>query len=192
MKGIYCYVDNKNDKIVYVGKDSKINKNNNRHYQHTRKCNYNHQVINKIIQNNPSRYDYKVLFEYDHSKVNDRLLNLLEMNYIKIFNPKFNFTDGGDGRTGIIPWNKGKKFPKENHPLYGKHLSEETRKKISENHHNVSGNNNPRYREDIPQGKDLYLENKQGMSYEKLSEKYDCGWSTVQRRIKKYKEAMNL
>ena len=29
MKGIYCYVDNKTDDIVYVGKDSKIDKHNN-------------------------------------------------------------------------------------------------------------------------------------------------------------------
>jgi hypothetical protein len=82
MKGIYCYVDNKTDDIVYVGKDSKIDKHNNRHYQHTRKCNYNHQVINKIIQNNPSRYTYEVLFKGKSKHIDDNLLNTLEMGYI--------------------------------------------------------------------------------------------------------------
>lgn len=188
MKGIYCYVDNKTDDIVYVGKDSKIDKHNNRHYQHTRKCNYNHQVINKIIQNNPSRYTYEVLFKGKSKHIDDNLLNTLEMGYIETYKPKFNFTNGGDGRTGSIPWNKGKKFPKETHPLYGKHHSDETRLKISKNHHNVKGENNPRYREDIPQGKELYFENKSGLSYNELAEKYNCGWSTIQRRIKKYKE----
>ena len=189
MKGIYCYIDNKTDEIVYVGKDSKINKHNNRHYQHTRKCNYNHQIINKIIQNNPSRYSYEVLFIGKGKYIDDNLLNNLEIGYIGTYNPKFNFTKGGDGRSGVIPWNKGMEFPKENHPLYGKHLSEETRLKISKNHHNVNGVNNPRYRADIPTGEQLYSENKKGLSYNKLAEKYDCGWATIQRRISKYKRS---
>lgn len=43
------------------------------------------------------------------------------------------------------PHNKGKKIPKEKHPMYGKHHSEESRRKMRENHANVSGKNNPMY-----------------------------------------------
>lgn len=43
------------------------------------------------------------------------------------------------------PHNKGKKIPKENHPMYGKHHSEETKRKMRENHADVSGKNNPMY-----------------------------------------------
>jgi hypothetical protein len=47
-----------------------------------------------------------------------------------------NRNNKGQFGKGIIPWNKGKKMPAEfsgiNHPMYGKHPSEETRKKMSE------------------------------------------------------------
>ena len=43
------------------------------------------------------------------------------------------------------PHNKGKKLPKEKHPMYGKHHSEEARKKMKEHHADVSGKNNPMY-----------------------------------------------
>ena len=91
MKGIYCYIDNKTDEIVYVGKDSKINKHNNRHYQHTRKCNYNHQIINKIIQNNPSRYSYEVLFIGKGKYIDD---NLLQALYDKAISGPFDIISG--------------------------------------------------------------------------------------------------
>lgn len=41
-KGIYCYIDKENDKIVYVGKDSYINIKS-RHYDHIAPSNYDKQ-----------------------------------------------------------------------------------------------------------------------------------------------------
>lgn len=44
-----------------------------------------------------------------------------------------------------VPHNKGKKIPKEKHPMYGKHHSAEARLKMSRNHADFSGRNNPMY-----------------------------------------------
>jgi hypothetical protein len=49
-------------------------------------------------------------------------------------------------RTGCIPWNKDKKCPQlsgENHPMYGKHHTEESIEKMKENHADFKGENNP-------------------------------------------------
>ena len=62
MQGIYCYIDKNNDEIIYIGKDSYID-TNKRHKSHIRKNDYNKQVINKILQNNPKRYQYKIIIK---------------------------------------------------------------------------------------------------------------------------------
>ena len=59
MKGIYYYFDNKKSEIIYIGKDSNIDKNR-RHKQHFQSSKYDNQHVNKILQNNPQRYDYNV------------------------------------------------------------------------------------------------------------------------------------
>lgn len=154
-QGIYCYMDKKTNKIVYIGKDSHINEER-RHKQHILKSNYNRQVINRVVQNNPIRYEYKVLEE---GNISQKILNALEMSFIRKHGPKFNFTKGGEGLFGhrfskkhrekISQANKGRKMSdeqrkkisennikrfqnKENHPMFGKHHSEEAKKKISE------------------------------------------------------------
>ena len=109
-RGIYTYVDKKNNEIVYIGKDSNIDKNK-RHIAHLAPSKYNAQPINRILQNNPDRYIYQVLWEIDDCT--DNHLNQMEIFYIKKYDPQFNFTEGRDGSSGF------------------KH-SEETKKKISE------------------------------------------------------------
>ena len=79
-KGIYCYLDKENDKTVYVGKDSNIDKNK-RHRQHLAPSNYNAQPINRILQNNPDRYIYQVLWEI--GDCTDTHLNQMEIFYQK-------------------------------------------------------------------------------------------------------------
>ena len=142
-KGIYCYLDKKNDKTVYVGKDSNIDKNK-RHRDHLAPSNYNRQPINRVLQNNPDRYIYQVLWEVDDCT--DNHLNQMEIFYIKKYDPKFNFTEGGNGLSGfkhseesrkkMSKSTKGKNNPMygktgENSPRYGKTHSAETRKKMS-------------------------------------------------------------
>ena len=150
-KGIYCYIDTKHDnEIVYIGRDSNIDKRQ-RDKAHKTKANYDMQKINQIMQNNLSRYNYNVLWEVDDCS--DNHLNQMEIYFINKYNPRFNFTQGGEGISGYkhtkqskqkmsrakqnyIPWNKGKK------------LSKEHKRKISQNHRDISGKNNPMYGKD--------------------------------------------
>lgn len=55
-KGIYGYFDTKNKEVVYIGKDSNINKNV-RKYAHMKPSQYDRQPINMIVQNNPKGID---------------------------------------------------------------------------------------------------------------------------------------
>ena len=114
--GIYCYSDTKDNSVVYVGKDSHIDKDSRR-IEHRSPSKYDSQPFNRILQNNPKRYTYHVLV---HNVEDETTLNALEIQYIRQLQPRFNFTEGGDG------WGCGK-----NNPNYGG-LSEETRKKLSQ------------------------------------------------------------
>lgn len=180
MLGIYAYFDKKDNSVVYVGKDSSIEKNK-RHREHMYKSNYNKQAINRILQNNPNRYTYQVLV---WNVKDQETLNALEIQYIRQLKPKFNFTEGGDGKTGYVTPDETKR--KISKSLTGlKHSeetkekmrkshkgfkhSEEAKKKISENHWDSSGKNNPNYK-DYPRiikkgfydGKQLYALKKDG------------------------------
>lgn len=67
----------------------------------------------------------------------------------------YNLTDGGDGTCGYIMSNKERKrrsecYSGKGNPYYGKKHSEETKQKISKNHADVSGINNP-FRKDVYQ-----------------------------------------
>ena len=122
-KGIYAYFDKQMNEIVYVGKDSRIDINK-RHKAHHRSTEYDSQQINRLVQNNPKRYVYGVIYECPQH-LDEVDLNGLEMQYIEALNPKFNFTGGGEGMVGY------------------KH-SLEARKKISE----AKKKNNPSYNVD--------------------------------------------
>ena len=133
-KGIYCYIDTNNNEIIYIGKDSAIDKHN-RHRQHYSKSHYDNQQINRILQNNPLRYQYKILWE--NNNCSNHHLNQMEIYYISKYNPKFNFTSGGDGCSGFKHSQKTKKKMREirggqNHYFYNKKLSKEHKKRISE------------------------------------------------------------
>lgn len=142
MIGIYCYEDTlKDNEIVYIGKDSNITRNK-RHKDHLAKGNYNAQQINRVLQNNPNRYSYRILKQWKKEEYNLNLANVLEILYIRRYNPLFNFTKGGEGILGHKHSLKTREkisrnhadFSGKNHPQYGTHLSEETKKKISKAH----------------------------------------------------------
>ena len=158
-KGIYCYIDKKDNQIVYVGKDSYIDKNK-RHKEHLAPSNYNKQQINRILQNNPDRYIYQVLWEINDCSDNHK--NQMEIFYIKKYDPQFNFTEGGDGISGFKHSEETKQKISKNNARYwkGKALSEETRKKMSKN--------NARYW----QGKTLSEETRKKMSESKKGENH--------------------
>lgn len=181
MIGIYCYQDTfKDNEIIYIGKDSNINQNV-RDKAHKKPSQYNAQQINRVIQNNPERYQYKVLKSWRKGEYHKNLSNALEILYIRRYNPLFNFTKGGEGTLGLTSGMKGKthsiatrkkmseaqkgrQFSEDhkrklsegrkgvNNPFYGKHHTEETIKKLSES---KKGKNNHQY-------KDYYRIIKQG------------------------------
>lgn len=152
IKGIYKYTDLETGDVVYVGKDSHIDKHR-RHGQHLQPSSYDEQPFNRVIQNNPTRYEYSVLCSGEYS---DLQLNKLERLFIKIFNPKFNFTTGGDGGTGY------------------KH-TEEAKVKMSEARSRNDLDNDILAKE--------YFENK--LSTYEIADKYNCGSTTVYNRLKK-------
>ena len=125
MKGIYCYVDTWYDIIVYIGKDSSIDKNK-RHKQHHYPSNYDAHPINRILQNNPGRYEYRVL---ESGIETEEELNELEIAYIEKYDTYenwFNYTEGGENSPRYWLGKKG-----ELHPMYGHKDSPETRAKKS-------------------------------------------------------------
>jgi len=138
--GIYCYKDlQNNNSIVYIGKDASIDINK-RHKDHFYPSKYDEQVINRVLQNNPDRYSYEVLKEWNMEEHHPKTASLLEKLYIRRYNPKFNFTKGGDGCCGFsLPESTKqkmsesmKKLHEEGHVfMHGKHHSEESKKKIS-------------------------------------------------------------
>lgn len=91
-------------------------------------------------------FTYQVLFRIDGNgkDVQDRL-NFFEKYYIKKFKSSnldfgYNLVEGGNSSLGWVPSEETKakikrnhaNVKKENHPMWGKHHSEETKRKISE------------------------------------------------------------
>lgn len=125
MLGIYCYIDKKDNKIVYIGKDSHIERNK-RHKTHMNPSRYDKQPFNRILQNNPNRYTYQVLV---WNVKDQETLNALEIQNIRQLKPKFNYTDGGDGSTGY-QWTDEQKMRVSN-SLKGRPKSKKHRENIS-------------------------------------------------------------
>lgn len=147
-KCIYMYTNNLNGR-KYIGKSIKFKK---RHREHCRGQNANQMPIDRAFKKyGENNFKLDILLDASHLSDEDAedYLNHMEIYYIwkyNVFKDKkhYNLTVGGDGfgsgenhhmfgRTG------------EKHHRFGKTHSEETRAKISRNHHNVSGENNPMY-----------------------------------------------
>lgn len=178
MKGCYGYVDTKNGDVVYIGKDSEIEKHS-RYYDHRAPCNYHLQRINQVIQNNPERYKYEVICQSDY--YSPTYLNIMEKGLIKTFNPKFNFSNGGDGGS----------YGKKN-GMYGRKHDSKTKKKMRVNHADFTGENHPKYRHDVPNGKILLQEYLEGATQRELGIKYNIGQTAISRRIRKVMEEITL
>ena len=139
---------------MYIGQSNDIER---RHRDHIRPSRYNEQVVNRVLQNNPERYELVIIKYRPGFSKEDR--DILEKHYIEFYNTfaddKFNFTTGGDGGLFLEETRKkisealkgennpnyGKKNPElskrnsqnigPNNPFYGKHHSEETKRKMS-------------------------------------------------------------
>lgn len=139
-KGIYCFVDKKINMVVYIGKDSNIDKRR-RIKDHYYPSNYDKQPFNRVLQNNSNRYESKIICEYPD--LTDDELNYLEIKEILKHKflydeiPKFNFTIGGDGQTGHRHTEEAKRKISESHT--GKQLSNECKEKAIKNLNHSSG-----------------------------------------------------
>ena len=86
--GIYSYRDLKDGyKIVYIGQSRDIYR---RHRAHSRDSKYNQPIDEKILS------DPKRFVVYIEELCSEDELNDLEVNYIKEYCPKYNYTKGGD------------------------------------------------------------------------------------------------
>lgn len=139
VKGIYAYSDTKYDSYCYVGKDSHLDENR-RNYRHNHPYYYDEQPINRILQNNPTRYDYVKLVELSDDFSDDDLnelesLFITELSTYHYENPYgFNFTKGGDGSMGFKHSDVTRKKLSVNNARYwlGKKFSEEHCRHMSE------------------------------------------------------------
>lgn len=73
-KGIYKYTDLEINEIVYVGKDSHIDRND-RHKAHMRPSRYDDQPFNRILQNNPDRDKRKYIQSASLEKLKKKVKN---------------------------------------------------------------------------------------------------------------------
>lgn len=131
---IYKVVNITNQK-VYIGFDSSWPKRMNHHKSKFKKINLKfYDAIKKYGWNN---FNWEILYQ---SKDGDYTLKTMESYFIKEYNSMekgYNMTLGGEGSLGYkhTPEEKLKNSLRNsgiNHVNYGKHLSVETKKKISE------------------------------------------------------------
>ena len=144
---------------VYIGFDSNWPNRQKSHKYLTHKRNQNfYYAIRKYGWDN---FIWEVLYQ---SKDGEYTLKIMESYFIKqydSYNNGYNETLGGEGTFGWRPpkeWkekqsklHKGKSKPqgfgeKISFHRKGTKLSDDTKSKISSNHHNVSGENNPMYK----------------------------------------------
>ena len=110
-------------------------------------------------QKNPEKYEYSVI-EYDvpEDKLDER--EIFWISFFDSYNNGYNLTEGGNSTRGYKhteeyklymsklhsgsnnPFYNNHSLSGKNHPMYGKKLSEETRKKISDA---IKGENHPMY-----------------------------------------------
>ncbi len=114
--GIYYYVDKTTGKIDYIGLDSHIDIHKRRQ-MHLMPSRRDAQPFNRILQNNPDRWEYHVgaiLPDYE-------IMRHLEKELIAYYSPRFNFKDGGDSwnkpnfkysmcKSGIDPYTQKQKY----------------------------------------------------------------------------------
>ena len=143
--GIIYLIKNKINNKCYIGQT--IRTLEKRWKEHSN-SNSNGSVINNaILKYLPENFDVSVLIETDNDKLDD-----LEVKFIKEYNSLYpngyNIQTGGNLNKKHCNESREKmrllKLGDKNHN-FGKPRDDETKKKISENHHDVNGENNPMY-----------------------------------------------
>lgn len=128
LNGIYGYWDCFNQTMVYIGQSNDILKRNRDHYSNDR---YDEQVINRVLQNNLSRYKLVIIKCGDYSLFEK---NILESHFIWFYNTfndsnKFNYTKGGDNHSFTMSKDAKQKISKS---MRGVHKTNTTKRNMSE------------------------------------------------------------
>ena len=82
--GVYCYIDNVKDEIVYVGASKNCEERNKTHYHLS---NMKKQYINYVLQNDiDNRYSFLILLKCQAKDIWDK-----EKAFIDLISPEYNF-----------------------------------------------------------------------------------------------------
>jgi len=134
---IYRHIRPDKNEVFYIGKGCYISKSHSKRHQEKSRRN---KWWNRIVQKNNGIYDIEIIYESE----TEMEINEKEKEFIKLYGRRdlgkgtlVNLTDGGDGSLGIKITEETKKklsalWSGENHPNYGRKLSEETCRKKSE------------------------------------------------------------
>ena len=87
------FTDKETGHVVYIGMDSHIDVQE-RIGAHYRPSAYDSQQFNRVLQNNPDRYEPKVYCYADSHEAMEQI----EFDLINLFRPKFNYKHGGQGK----------------------------------------------------------------------------------------------
>jgi group I intron endonuclease len=153
-EGHYLYLISStlNDR-VYVGITSKLSKRIYEHSYHMRQgaTNYRSRLYSTTKKHGLNKFTFSLVTVCD----NREDLNKAEVDLIAKYKaegvPLYNLTNGGEGNVGWIPsaetrakWSETRKgmHTGDNHPMYGKNHTDETKAKIRES---IRGENNPMY-----------------------------------------------
>ena len=115
--GIYYFWDDLKDNLVYIGKSINIEERIKDHLKPSR----NKLHIDKALNSDTLRYSYGILLHCDINDLDDN-----EILAIKMYNPKLNFTTGGDGGLKSEETKKRMSIAQMGH-----YVSDETKQKIS-------------------------------------------------------------
>lgn len=136
--GIYIIQNLVNGKM-YIGQSVDIERRWGRHRSELRGNDHdNKHLQNAWNKDGESNFEFTVICECDESQLNTKEIDYISK--LRTYDPDFGYnkTYGGEGgrpteetRRKQSEAHKGK-YCGENHPNYGKHLSEETKEKISE------------------------------------------------------------
>lgn len=170
---IYVITDNTNGK-QYVGQT--IHSAELRFEQHCRPSETNCRLLNRaIMAHGKENFTVSVLEVVDSpEKLDDREIHWISQ--LNTLTPNgYNLNGGGNGK-GVVSEETRKrlsasmkgKFTGEKNPFYGKHHTEETKKKMRENRPDLSGANNPNYARKFSE------EHRRRISESKSGENHPC------------------
>lgn len=154
--GIYCIVNKKTGQ-KYIGQSINLEKREKTHFWKLKKNIHPNQPLqNSWNKYGETNFSFETLERIQDSPFVQKILDNREKFYIKKFdtykNKKhYNLTPGGDFNPSRLPEIQKKlsenhaDFRGENNPMFGKKHCEESKRKMSENHVDCNGKNNPMF-----------------------------------------------